>query len=82
MNNPISPTEALKNDELILFGPKLTKSIGQEESKNLNEVKRRSVKDVSKRINQAKANVTISYSDREDDEEHQPKSHGRGRPKK
>ncbi len=50
MNLPISPTETLKNDELVLFGSKLTKSIGYEENKNENEVKRRSVKDVSKRI--------------------------------
>ena len=86
MNLPISPTEALKNDELALFGPKLTKSIGYEESKLQSEVKRRSVKDVSKRISAAKANLTVNLEESKLDatklDEEEPRGRSRGRPKK
>ena len=85
MNLPISLTENLKNDELILFGPKLTKSIGYEEEKNQNEVKRRSVKDVSKRIQESKANRTVDLEESKLNTtklDEEPRGRSRGRPKK
>ena len=76
----------MKNDELVLFGPKLTKSIGYEESKTQNEVKRRSVKDVPKRIKEAKANLTVDLEESKLDaaklDEEEPRGRSRGRPKK
>lgn len=76
----------MNNDELALYGPKLTKSIGYEESKTQKEVKRRSVKDVSKRIKEAKANLTVDLEESKLDaaklDEEEPRGRSRGRPKK
>lgn len=76
----------MNNDELALYGPKLTKSIGYEDSKTQNEVKRRSVKDVSKRIKEAKANLTVDLEESKLDaaklDEEEPRGRSRGRPKK
>jgi hypothetical protein len=80
----IGPTVALKNDELALYGPKFTKSIGYED-KNQNEVKRRSVKDVSKRIKEARANFTVDLEESKLDaaklDEVEPRGRSRDRPK-